>query len=166
MLYNWLMSDLLGLPVTTLAGEVTTFGKLVGGKVALVVNVASRCGFTPQYKGLQHLHSSFADRGFTVVGFPCNQFMGQEPGTNQEIAEFCSTVYDVTFPMSSKIDVNGESRDPIYATLIAAGGADKIRWNFEKFLVATAGDVLGRFHPRVEPNNPTFLGAVERVLAA
>ena len=151
MRYNWLMSDLLDLPVTTLAGEETTFGKLVGGKVALVVNVASYCGFTPQYKGLQNLHTSFADRGFTVVGFPCNQFMGQEPGTNEEIAEFCSSTYGVKFPMSIKIDVNGENRDQIYATLIAAGGPDEIRWNFEKFLVAPDGNVLGRFHPRVGP---------------
>ena len=152
--------------MTTLAGEETTFGKLVDGKVALVVNVASYCGFTPQYQELQNLHRSFADRGFTVVGFPCNQFMGQEPGTNEEIAEFCSSTYGVTFPMSSKIEVNGENRDPIYATLIAAGGVDKIRWNFEKFLVAPDSSVLGRFHPRVEPNNPKLLGAVERMLAA
>jgi glutathione peroxidase len=166
MRYYWLMSDLLDLPVTTLAGGETTFGELVGGKVALVVNVASNCGFTPQYKGLQNLHSSFADRGFTVVGFPCNQFMGQEPGTNEEIAEFCSSTYGVTFPMSVKIDVNGENRDPIYATLIAAGGVDKIRWNFEKFLVVPDGNVLGRFHPRVEPDNPKLLAAVESVLAS
>lgn len=166
MRYNGLMSDLLGLPVTTLTGEETTFGKLVGGKTALVVNVASNCGFTPQYQGLQNLHSSFADRGFTVVGFPCNQFMSQEPGTNEEIAEFCSSTYGVTFPMSVKIDVNGENRDPIYTTLIAAGGADEISWNFEKFLVAPDGSVLGRFHPRIKPEHPRILGAVERALAA
>lgn len=156
----------MNLPVITLAGEKTTFGKLVSGKVALVVNVASNCGFTPQYQGLQSLHRSFSDRGFTVVGFPCNQFMGQEPGTNEEIAEFCSSTYGVTFPMSSKIDVNGENRDPIYATLIAAGGADEIRWNFEKFLVAPDGSVHGRFHPRVQPDNPKLIETVERLLSA
>ena len=159
------MSDLLALPATTLAGEATTFGKLTGGNVALVVNVASRCGLTPQYAGLEKLHESFADRGFTVVGFPCNQFMGQEPGTNEKIAEFCDSTYGVTFPMSSKIEVNGDNRDPIYAALVAAGGPDDIRWNFEKFLVAADGTVLNRFDPRVQPDAPELIDAVESALA-
>jgi len=159
------MSDLLALPATTLAGEATTFGKLTGGNVALVVNVASRCGLTPQYAGLEKLHESFADRGFTVVGFPCNQFMGQEPGTNEEIAEFCDSTYGVTFPMSSKIEVNGDNRDPIYAALVAAGGPDDIRWNFEKFLVAADGTVVNRFDPRVQPDAPELIDAVESALA-
>jgi glutathione peroxidase len=160
------VSDLLDLPATTLAGDATTFGRLTGGNVALVVNVASRCGLTPQYAGLQRLHETYADRGFTVVGFPCNQFMGQEPGTNEEIAEFCTSTYAVTFPMSSKIEVNGERRDPIYAALISAGGPDDIQWNFEKFLVAADGTVLARFDPRVQPDAPEVIDAVERALAA
>ena len=160
------MSDLLELPVTTLAGEPTTFGELTGGSVALVVNVASRCGLTPQYAGLEKLHESYADRGFTVVGFPCNQFMGQEPGTEAQIAEFCSATYGVTFPMSSKIDVNGAGRDPIYSALISAGGPDDIRWNFEKFLVAGHGVVLDRFEPRVQPDDPDVVAAVERALGS
>jgi glutathione peroxidase len=159
------VSDLLELPVTTIDGQLTTFGKLTGGNVALVVNVASRCGLTPQYSGLEKLHESYAARGFTVVGFPCNQFMGQEPGTNDEIAEFCSSTYGVTFPMSAKIQVNGENRDPIYAALIAAGGPEDIRWNFEKFLVAADGTVLERFHPRVEPEAPELIEAVQRALS-
>jgi glutathione peroxidase len=160
------VSDLLDLPVTTLAGEDTTFGELTNGKVALVVNVASRCGLTPQYTGLEKVHETYAERGFTVVGFPCNQFMGQEPGTNEEIAEFCSSTYGVTFPMTSKIEVNGADRDPIYAALVSAGGPEDIRWNFEKFLVAADGTVLERFEPRVEPDSPEVIAAVERALAA
>ena len=111
------MSDLLDLPVTTLQGTQTTFGELAGGRVALVVNVASRCGNTPQYAKLEELQQTLADRGFTVLGFPCNQFKGQEPGTAADIAEFCSATYGVTFPMSDKIEVNGDHRDPIYAVL-------------------------------------------------
>lgn len=160
------MSDLLDLPAATLAGEPTTFATLTGGNVALIVNVASRCGLTPQYAGLQKVHETYAGRGFTVVGFPCNQFMGQEPGTNEEIAEFCDSNYGVTFPMSSKIEVNGENRDPIYAALVAAGGPDDIRWNFEKFLVAADGTVLERFDPRVPPDAPELIDAVERALGS
>jgi glutathione peroxidase len=107
------MSQLRELPVTTLDGVTTTFGGVVGDRAALVVNVASRCGLTPQYSQLEALHEEFADRGFTVVGFPCNQFGGQEPGTAEEIAEFCSTTYGVTFPLASKIEVNGPERDPV-----------------------------------------------------
>ena len=156
------MTDLLELPVTTLSGEVTTFGKLAGNSVALVVNVASRCGLTPQYAGLEKLYESYADRGFTVLGFPCNQFMGQEPGTDEQIAEFCSSTYGVTFPMTRKVEVNGEDRDPIYAALI--GDGRDIHWNFEKFLVDADGSVLARFSPQVEPEAPELIAAIERAL--
>lgn len=118
------MSDLLDLPVTTLTGEATTFGQLASSRLALVVNVASRCGLTPQYAGLEKLHEEFADQGFTVLGFPCNQFGGQEPGSTEEIAEFCSATYGVTFPMSGKIDVNGVDRDPVYQDLTAMADAE------------------------------------------
>ena len=158
------MSDLQALPVTTLTGERTTFGEFTGGKAALVVNVASRCGLTPQYAKLEALHEQFAGRAFTVVGFPCNQFMGQEPGTDEEIAQFCSATYGVTFPMSTKIDVNGEGRDPIYSALIAAGGPADIQWNFEKFLVGPSGDVLARFDPRTEPDAPEVVAAIEQAI--
>ncbi|TAM83740.1 MAG: glutathione peroxidase [Jatrophihabitans sp.] len=159
------MSDLTTLPVTTLAGAQTTFGEFTGGGTALVVNVASRCGLTPQYAKLEALHERFAGQDFTVVGFPCNQFMAQEPGTDEEIAQFCSATYGVTFPMSTKIEVNGDGRDPIYRELIAAGGADDIQWNFEKFLVGPEGDVLARFAPRTEPDAPEVVDAIERALA-
>ncbi len=133
------MSDLSDLPVTTLQGTQTTFGALSAGKAALVVNVASRCGLTPQYAQLEALYDELADRGLTVIGFPSNQFGGQEPGSAEEIAEFCSTTYGVTFPISAKIEVNGPGRDPIYERLTevadAEGEAGDIQWNFEKFLI-------------------------------
>ena len=138
------MTSLLELPVTTLDGSATTFGNLTAGGAALVVNVASRCGLTPQYAGLEQLHRELSGRGFTVIGFPCNQFHGQEPGTDAEIAEFCSATYGVTFPMSAKIEVNGAGRDPIYAALTsvpdADGKAGDVAWNFEKFVIAPDGD--------------------------
>jgi glutathione peroxidase len=158
------VSDLLDLPVTTIDGVRTTFGELTAGRTALVVNVASKCGLTPQYTALQALHDTYADRGFTVLGFPCNQFYGQEPGTEAEIAKFCSAEYGVTFPMSSKIEVNGDNRDPIYAALIGAGEPGDIRWNFEKFLVGGDGTVLARFEPRTEPDAPEVVDAIERTL--
>jgi len=164
------VSDLVDLPVTTLQGEQTTFGALTGGKAALVVNVASRCGLTPQYTQLEALHEELAGRGFTVLGFPSNQFGGQEPGTAQEIAEFCSTTYGVTFPLSDKIEVNGPGRDPIYQRLTevadAEGTAGDIRWNFEKFLIAPDGSIAGRFHPRIAPDAPEVRAAIEAVLPA
>ncbi len=163
------MSDLLDLPVTTLQGERTTFGALTAGKAALVVNVASRCGLTPQYAKLEALHEQLAESGFTVIGFPCNQFGAQEPGTASEIETFCSTTYGVTFPMSDKIDVNGPGRDPIYALLTpvadAAGEAGDIRWNFEKFLIAPDGRVVERFSPRTEPDAPELRSAIDALLA-
>jgi glutathione peroxidase len=156
------MTNLLELPVTTLQGELTTFGALADGRVALVVNVASKCGFTRQYAGLEELQKQYADRGFTVLGFPCNQFGGQEPGSAAEIQEFCSLTYGVTFPMSDKIDVNGPDRDPVYGELVAAG--DDIKWNFEKFVVAADGTVAGRFNSKVEPDAPELVGLVESLL--
>jgi len=164
------VSDLSGLPVTTLDGAATTFGALTGGRVALVVNVASRCGLTPQYERLERMHESLAGRGFTVLGFPSNQFGGQEPGTSEQIAEFCSTTYGVTFPMSAKIDVNGPGRDPIYDVLTEFpdddGRAGDVQWNFEKFLVGPDGSVEGRFRSRTAPDAPRIRAAIEALLPA
>jgi glutathione peroxidase len=162
------MSDLLRLPVTTLQGEPTTLGALTAGRTALVVNVASRCGLTPQYGALEALHEEYADRGFTVVGVPCNQFAGQEPGTAEEIAEFCSATYGVTFPMTGKVDVNGADAHPVFRQLTeapdAAGEAGPVQWNFEKWLVAPDGAVAARFRPNVAPDAPEMRSAVEALL--
>jgi glutathione peroxidase len=162
-------AELLELPVTTLQGSRTTFGALADGRVALVVNVASKCGLTPQYAKLEALQEELAGRGFTVLGFPCNQFRGQEPGTAAEIAEFCSATYGVTFPLSDKIDVNGDERDPIYDVLTAEtdadGAAGDVAWNFEKFVVGADGEVLGRFRPQTEPDDPQLLALIEKALA-
>ncbi len=164
------MSDLLDVPVRTLSGEETTLGALTGGKAALVVNVASKCGLTPQYTGLERLHEAYADRGFAVLGFPCNQFGGQEPGTAEEIRTFCSTTYGVTFPLYEKIEVNGPGRHPLYALLTqtpdASGEAGDIQWNFEKFLVAPDGEIVKRFRPLTEPESETVTSAIEEVLPA
>ncbi len=150
--------------IARLDGTAGTLADLTDGKPALLVNVASKCGLTPQYAGLEALHEEYADRGFTVVGFPCNQFMGQEPGTPEEIAEFCSATYGVTFPLSEKIDVNGDDRHPIYAALAETpnedGDAGDITWNFEKFLIAADGTPLARFSPRVEPSDERLRSAV------
>ena len=138
------------------------------GQVTLVVNVASKCGLTPQYTGLEQIHEQYADRGFGVVGVPCNQFLGQEPGTAEEIVEFCSTTYGVTFPLTEKIEVNGDGRHALYSELTrhadASGHAGDIRWNFEKFLVGRDGEVLARFAPQVEPEDPAVIGAIEAAL--
>jgi glutathione peroxidase len=138
------------------------------GKALLVVNVASKCGLTPQYTGLEELHQRFGVRGFEVLGFPCNQFGGQEPGTAEEIAEFCSTNYDVTFPVFEKIDVNGAHQHPLYAELTKtadeSGKAGEVEWNFEKFLVAPDGSIVGRFRPPVAPDAPEVVAAIEAVL--
>jgi glutathione peroxidase len=156
-------------PVNTLSGEPGSLGDLAG-KTLLVVNVASKCGLTPQYAGLERLQGRFAGRGFSVVGFPCNQFGGQEPGTAEEISEFCSASYGVTFPMFEKIDVNGAGRHPVYAELTAVpdaeGEAGDIQWNFEKFLVAPDGAILGRFRPRTDPEDPALVSAIEASLPA
>jgi glutathione peroxidase len=162
------MSDLLDVPVTTLRGAPTTLRELTGGKPALVVNVASKCGLTPQYTALEALHEEFGPRGFTVVGVPCNQFMGQEPGTADEIAEFCSATYGVTFPMTEKVDVNGEGAHPVFQQLTAVPDADgkagDVSWNFEKWVVSGSGDVVARFRPMTTPDAPEVRAAIESVL--
>jgi len=140
------------------------------GKASLVVNVASKCGLTPQYAGLEQLHERFKDRGFTVLGVPCNQFGGQEPGTSEEIATFCSSTYGVTFPMTEKLDVNGQARHPLYTELTATpdaeGKAGDIQWNFEKFLVSPEGKIVARFRPQTTPESDEVVKAVEAVLVA
>ncbi|MFJ2770768.1 glutathione peroxidase [Streptomyces sp. NPDC087300] len=140
------------------------------GKAVLIVNVASKCGLTPQYAGLERLHEQYAARGFSVLGVPCNQFMGQEPGTSEEIAEFCSATYGVTFPMTEKVDVNGDGRHALYTRLVdtpdAEGHTGDVRWNFEKFLVDGSGAVVARFAPQTEPDAPEVIAAIERVLPA
>jgi glutathione peroxidase len=155
--------------INTLAGKPADLSRYRGNPV-LVVNVASRCGLTPQYAGLQALSEAYADRGLVVLGVPCNQFGGQEPGTEAEIAEFCQANYGVTFPLTEKVDVNGEGRHALYAGLVdtpdTEGYAGDIRWNFEKFLVAPDGSVAARFHPRVEPQAAELTAAIEKVLPA
>ena len=137
-------------------------------KAVLVVNVASQCGLTPQYTALEEVHERYAERGFTVLGVPCNQFLGQEPGTAEEIAEFCSTTYGVTFPLTEKVEVNGDGRHPLYAGLVDVaddeGHTGDIRWNFEKFLVAPGGEVVARFSPVTTPDDPAVVAAIEGVL--
>jgi glutathione peroxidase len=162
---TWLMS-ILTEPIHTLSGDESSLAAF-DGKAILAVNVASKCGLTPQYTGLEALQEKYADRGFTVVGFPCNQFGGQEPGSAEEIESFCSMTYGVTFPMMEKIDVNGADRHPIYAALTetadAGGHSGDIRWNFEKFLIAPDGSVT-RFSPVVTPEDPALVGAIEASL--
>jgi glutathione peroxidase len=152
------------IAVNTLDGQPASLADLAG-KTLLVVNVASKCGLTPQYAGLERLHERFAGRGFSVAGFPSNQFGGQEPGSAEEIQEFCSTTYGVTFPMFEKIEVNGPGRHPIYTELTvvpdAAGEAGDIQWNFEKFLVSPEGKVIARFRPGTEPDDPELVAAIE-----
>ena len=148
-------------------GKSTTL-KPFEGKVMLIVNVASKCGYTPQYQGLEALQQKYNDRGFTVLGFPCNQFGGQEPGTNEQIKEFCSSNYQVTFPMFDKIDVNGSARHPLYGFL--AGDSSpypgNIKWNFNKFLIGRDGKILKRFDSKVKPDSPEMVEAIEKALAA
>jgi glutathione peroxidase len=161
------VSDIYDIPVATLQGEPSSLGSFKG-KTLLVVNVASRCGLTPQYTGLQKLQDTYADRGFSVLGFPCNQFLEQEPGTADEIAEFCSVNYGVTFPLFEKIEVNGPGRHAVYdeltATPDAEGAAGDIQWNFEKFLISPEGEIIGRFRPGMEPDDPALVSAVEAAL--
>ena len=185
------MSTLSNIPLNTLEGEPTDLSPFAG-RVLLVVNVASRCGLTPQYTALETLYQHYKDRGLTVLGFPANDFAGQEPGTNEEIAAFCSTTFPVTFPLFSKIVVTGEGKHPLYAALIAArpqreanGGAlrdqlagyaaqkglpapndpPELLWNFEKFLVGRNGEIVARFAPDVVPDDPAVLHAIESALA-
>ena len=155
------------IPLTTLDGRPTTLAELADGAV-LIVNVASKCGLTPQYSALEQLAKDYRDRGLTVVGVPCNQFMGQEPGTAEEIQTFCSTNYGVTFPLLEKTDVNGAGRHPLYAELTRvaddSGESGDVQWNFEKFLVAPDGKVVKRFRPRTVPDDPEVISAIEDVL--
>ena len=159
--------SVLDIPVTSIDGTATTLGAL-DARAYLVVNVASKCGLTKQYTTLQELHSAYADQGLAVVAFPCNQFGGQEPGTNDEIQEFCSTTYNVTFPLFDKVDVNGPDRHALYAELTAVddaeGVAGDIQWNFEKFVVGADGSIQ-RFRPRTEPNAPEIVTAIKELLA-
>jgi glutathione peroxidase len=160
---------LFDIPIDTLTGEPGSLAPYEG-KALLLVNVASKCGLTPQYEGLERLQKTYGDRGFSVLGFPCNQFLGQEPGSAEEIAEFCSATYGVTFPLFEKIDVNGDDRHPIYAALTevpdAEGKAGDIMWNFEKFLVAPSGEVVGRYRPRTEPEDAAIVDAITANLPA
>lgn len=151
-----------GLQTRTLAGEDVSLGEWAG-QVALVVNVASRCGFTPQYGKLEELHERLADRGFTVLGFPSNDFGKQEPGTAEEIREFCSTTYGITFPMFEKRPVTGDGRDAVYRFLTEA--LPEPNWNFTKYLVGRDGRVIARFSPKVSPDDERILKAVEKALA-
>lgn len=176
------------IPVKTINGSDSSLGDYAG-KVRLVVNVASKCGLTPQYEGLEKLYRDYADKGLVVLGFPANDFREQEPGTDAEIAEFCQSTYKVDFPMFSKIEVSGERKHPLYAALtqarreatspngggmrerlegygIAANPEPEVLWNFEKFLISRSGEVVERFTPDTEPNDPALVGAIERELAA
>jgi glutathione peroxidase len=161
--------SLYDIPLKTLHGEDTTLAEHKG-KALLLVNVASKCGLTPQYTGLEHLQKTYGDRGFTVLGFPCNQFGGQEPGTAEEIETFCSMTYGVDFPLYEKIDVNGDTRHPLYQQLTevpdAEGKAGDVTWNFEKFLVSPEGEVVARFRPLVEPGAPELVEKLEQTLPA
>jgi glutathione peroxidase len=154
-------------PINALDGSP---GRLAeqSGKVTLMVNVASKCGLTPQYEGLERIHERYADQGFAVLGFPCNQFGAQEPGSPSEIATFCSTTYGVTFPMFEKIDVNGDDRHPLYQQLTSTADAEghdgDIRWNFEKFLVDRDGNVVARYSPLVEPESDQLVADIETTL--
>jgi glutathione peroxidase len=160
--------SLYDTPINALDGTSDRLSK-EEGKVTLMVNVASKCGLTPQYEGLEHLQERYADRGFSVLGFPCNQFLGQEPGSPEEIATFCSTTYGVTFPLFEKIDVNGDERHPLYEKLTKSpdgeGYTGDIRWNFEKFLVSADGKVVARFGPQVEPEAAEVTGVIESSLS-
>ena len=182
-----MQTNVLNTPVTTIDGEKTTL-EGYKGKVLLIVNVASKCGLTPQYEQLEALQESLQGEGFTVLGFPCNQFLGQEPGSEEEIKTFCSTTYGVTFPLFSKVEVNGEQRHPLYSLLTCAAPdaiapegsgfyermASKgrapaqpgdILWNFEKFLIGRDGEVIGRFSPDMTPDDPTLTSAIKHALA-
>ena len=159
--------SLTDIPLTTLAGEPTSLADYAD-RAVLLVNVASKCGLTPQYGALEQLARDYADRGLAVIGVPCNQFIGQEPGTAEEIQTFCSTTYGVSFPLLAKTDVNGPDRHPLYAELTevadGAGQAGDIQWNFEKFVIAPGGTVVNRFRPQTEPDAPEVVAAIEAVL--
>jgi glutathione peroxidase len=160
-------NSVLDVDIDALQGGAADLGQYKG-KAVLIVNVASKCGLTPQYAGLEKLQEQYADRGFTVLGVPCNQFMGQEPGSSEEIAEFCSATYGVTFPMTEKVEANGDGRHPLYDRLTgfadAEGHTGDIRWNFEKFLIGRDGEVVARFSPQTEPESAEVVAAVEAQL--
>jgi glutathione peroxidase len=161
------VKSLYSIPLTLNDGTETDFGRFKGN-VVLVVNVASQCGFTPQYAGLELLHEKFRDQGFEILGVPCNQFAGQEPGDDVEIAEFCQRNFGVTFPLTAKANVRGKNKHPLYAELTRFKNGPLpglVKWNFEKFLVNRDGDVIARFAPAVEPDSPDIIGAIERALA-
>ena len=161
------MTTLYDLQATTNQGKVQSLSDYKG-EVLLIVNTASKCGFTPQYEGLERLQQRFAERGFTVLGVPCNQFADQEPGSADEIAAFCSATYGTSFPMTDKLEVNGQRQHPLYqrltATADATGTAGEVQWNFEKFLVAPSGEVTGRFRSTVDPESDELVDAIEAVL--
>ncbi|MEU0204896.1 glutathione peroxidase [Streptomyces canus] len=161
-------SSPLDVEIGALTGGSADLGRYAG-KAVLIVNVASKCGLTPQYNGLEKLQERYADQGFTVLGVPCNQFMGQEPGSAEEIAEFCSATYGVTFPLTEKVEVNGEGRHALYDRLVGfadvEGHTGDIRWNFEKFLIGRDGSVVARFSPQTEPESDEIVSAVEGALA-
>ncbi|GAB3589130.1 glutathione peroxidase [Angustibacter peucedani] len=156
------------LAIDRLDGTPSTLRELAGGHPLLLVNVASRCGLTPQYAQLEELHERFAPQGFSVVGAPCNQFAGQEPGSADDIATFCSTTYGVTFPLTQKLDVNGPERHPVFEQVTEAADGQQhsgdVRWNFEKFLLTADGEVVERWSPDITPDDPRVVGAVERLL--
>ena len=161
-------SSPLDVEIGALTGGSADLGQYAG-KTVLIVNVASKCGLTPQYNGLEKLQERYAEQGFTVLGVPCNQFLGQEPGSAEEIAEFCSATYGVTFPLTEKVEVNGEGRHALYERLVgfadAEGHTGDIRWNFEKFLIGRDGTVVARFSPQTEPESDELVAAVEAQLA-
>ncbi|WP_405860644.1 glutathione peroxidase [Streptomyces sp. NBC_01515] len=158
----------LGVEIGSLTGGSADLSQYTG-KAVLVVNVASKCGLTPQYTGLERLQERYAAQGFTVLGVPCNQFLGQEPGSAEEIAEFCSATYGVTFPLTEKVEVNGDGRHELYDRLVGfadgEGHTGDIRWNFEKFLIGRDGTVLARFSPQTEPESAEVVAAVETAVA-
>ena len=158
-------SALEAIPVRTIEGQPASLADYTG-KVRLVVNVASKCGLTPQYAALEALYRKYHDRGFEVLAFPANEFGAQEPGTDEQIKTFCSTRYDVTFPLFSKIVVKGADKHPLYSALTAAQPPQDISWNFEKFLVSRRGEVVARFSPDVTPDAEPLVAAVERELAS
>lgn len=159
--------SIFSTPISSLQGTAGVLSSLEG-TVTLVVNVASKCGLTPQYEQLEQLQKKYADKGFSVLGVPCNQFLGQEPGTAEEIATFCSSTYGVTFPLTEKIEVNGDNRHALYSALTPVADEEgvngDIRWNFEKFLVARDGSVVARFHPKTAPDAPEVIAAIEAAL--
>ena len=157
------MTAIQDIPLTTISGAEDSLGQHAG-KVLLIVNVASKCGLTPQYDGLEALYRTYGDKGFEVLGFPANDFGAQEPGTNEEIATFCRTNFSVDFPMFAKISVKEPDQHPLYTELVKTAPAGPIAWNFEKFLVGRGGTVIGRFGPRTTPDDPALVAAIEAAL--